>query len=176
MAPISVVTNRRLSAQNCSCIDDPTSFYNIALTNRRLLQVTKSAKSAHHKNLLLLNSEYFIKCLVVESGDDSKLRWLTTVCFVLFCFFQFKVDRLQIIVVAKKYIYMSQLFISRMPKMRAIPQNYWFRLHSIGTLRSDNGDGDGNVRSLGRAGRRRVGVPAKIEITNFTSENVDDGH
>ena len=32
---------------------------------------------------------------------------------------QFKVDRLQIIVVAKKYIYVSQLFISRMPKMRA---------------------------------------------------------
>ena len=35
---------------------------------------------------------------------------------------KFKVDRLQIIVVAKKYIYVSQLFISRMPKMRAIPQ------------------------------------------------------
>ena len=35
----------------------------------------------------------------------------------------FKVDRLQIILVAKKiYIYVSQLFISRMPKMRAIPQ------------------------------------------------------
>ena len=50
--------------------------------------------------------------------------------------------------------------------------------YSIGTLRSDNGDGDGdgNVRSLSRAGPRRVGVPAKIEITNFTSENVDDGH
>ena len=31
----------------------------------------------------------------------------------------FKVDRLKIIVVAKKYI---QLFVSRMPKMRAIPQ------------------------------------------------------
>ena len=46
----------------------------------------------------------------------------------------------------------------------------------IGTLRSDNGDGNGNVRSLGGAGPRRVGVPAKIEITNFTSENVDDGH
>lgn len=44
------------------------------------------------------------------------------------------------------------------------------------TLRSDNGDGNGNVRSLGRAGPRRVGIPAKIEITNFTSENVDDGH
>ena len=47
---------------------------------------------------------------------------------------------------------------------------------SLGTLRSDNGDGNGNVRSLGRAGLRPVGVPAKIEITNFTSENVDDGH
>ena len=34
----------------------------------------------------------------------------------------FKVDRLQIIVVAKKYIYVSQLFISRMPKILAIPQ------------------------------------------------------
>ena len=45
----------------------------------------------------------------------------------------------------------------------------------IGTLRSDNGDGNGNVRSLGRAGLRPVGVPAKIEVTNFTSENVDVG-
>ena len=35
---------------------------------------------------------------------------------------KFKVDRLQIIVVAKKNIYVSQLFISRMPKMRTIPQ------------------------------------------------------
>ena len=36
---------------------------------------------------------------------------------------QFKVDRSQIILVAKNiYIYVSQLFISRMPKMRAIPQ------------------------------------------------------
>ena len=36
----------------------------------------------------------------------------------------FKVDRLQIIVlaVAKIYTYVSQLFISRIPKMRAIPQ------------------------------------------------------
>ena len=55
-------------------------------------------------------------------------------------------------------------------------QNNVSRRLLIGTLRSDNGDGDGNVRSLGRAGPRRVGVPAKIEITNFTSENVDDGH
>ena len=35
--------------------------------------------------------------------------------------YKFKVDRQQIIVVAKKYIYVSQLFISRMPKMLAIP-------------------------------------------------------
>ena len=35
---------------------------------------------------------------------------------------EFKVDRQQIIVVAKKYIYVSQIFISRMPKMRAVPQ------------------------------------------------------
>ena len=48
--------------------------------------------------------------------------------------------------------------------------------NTIETLRSDNGDGNGNVRSLGRAGLRPVGVPANIEITNFTSENVDDGH
>ena len=36
--------------------------------------------------------------------------------------FKFKKDRLQIIEVAKKYIYVSQLFISRMPKMLTIPQ------------------------------------------------------
>ena len=36
--------------------------------------------------------------------------------------FQFKADRLQMIVVAKKYISVLQLFISRMPKMCAIPQ------------------------------------------------------
>ena len=41
----------------------------------------------------------------------------------------FKVDRLQIIVVAKKYIYVSQLFISRMPKMHAIPQLVSAHIH-----------------------------------------------
>ena len=35
---------------------------------------------------------------------------------------QFKEHRLQIIALAKIYTYASQLFISRMPKMRAIPQ------------------------------------------------------
>ena len=43
-------------------------------------------------------------------------------CFTLFDSNQSKVDRLQIIVVAKKYICVSYLFVSRMPKMCAIPQ------------------------------------------------------
>ena len=34
----------------------------------------------------------------------------------------FKVDRLQIVVVPKIYIYVPQLFISKMPKMCVIPQ------------------------------------------------------
>ena len=42
---------------------------------------------------------------------------------------EFKVDRLQIIVVAKQYIYVSQLFISRMPKMWQF--HNWFWLHWI---------------------------------------------
>ena len=43
----------------------------------------------------------------------------------------------------------------------------------LGTLRSDNGDGNGNLRSLGRGEVGDVGVPAKIEITIFTSESED---
>ena len=35
----------------------------------------------------------------------------------------------------------------------------------LGTLRSDNGDGDGNLRSLGRGSLCDVGVPVKLEIT-----------
>ena len=50
-----------------------------------------------------------VKNKLYMSGDEDK--------------YKFKVDRLQIILVAKKiYIYVSQLFISRMPKMHAIPQ------------------------------------------------------
>ena len=44
---------------------------------------------------------------------------------------KFKVDRLQIIVVAKKYIYVSQLFISRMPKMVSAPLNPIYQLQNI---------------------------------------------
>ena len=54
--------------------------------------------------------------------EASKKKNESTVYFNLYGDMeQFKVDRLQIIVpvVAKKYIYVSQLFISRMPKMRA---------------------------------------------------------
>jgi len=47
-------------------------------------------------------------------------------------------------------------------------KRYSVRRAVLETLRSDNGDGNGNrnVRSLGRVGPRRVGVLAKIEITN----------
>ena len=44
------------------------------------------------------------------------------ICYDSLSWDVFKVDRLQVILVAKKYIYVSQLFISRMPKMHAIPQ------------------------------------------------------
>ena len=39
-------------------------------------------------------------------------------CSDFSCIFRFKVDRLKVRVVAKTHIYLSQLFISRMPKMR----------------------------------------------------------
>ena len=38
---------------------------------------------------------------------------------------------------------------------------------TLRTLRSDNGDGDGNLRSLGRGSLCDVGVSAKIEITTL---------
>ena len=51
------------------------------------------------------------------------LLWDTVMIYKKCYSKQFKVDRLQIILVATNiYIYVSQLFISRMPKMRAIPQ------------------------------------------------------
>ena len=51
-----------------------------------------------------------------------KVTWVKTKKSI-FGLEEFKVDRLQIILVAKNiYIYASQLFINRMPKMRAIPQ------------------------------------------------------
>ena len=52
------------------------------------------------------------------------LCWLLLSDRRLYCsLIEFKVDRLQIIVVAKNIIiYLSQLFIIRMPKMHAIPQ------------------------------------------------------
>ena len=38
-----------------------------------------------------------------------------------------------------------------------------FPIKTVETLRSKNGEGNGNVKSLGRAGLRSVGVPAKID-------------
>ena len=55
-------------------------------------------------------------------------------CYILICIYiQFKVDRLQIIVVAKN-ITVLQLFISRMPKMCAIPQLVSAPLNPIPTV------------------------------------------
>ena len=68
--------------------------------------------------------------MFVVLGLTFVLRYLSVaaVCRLVYSLtmanlLQFKVDRLQIILVAKNiYIYVSQLFISRMPKMRTIPQ------------------------------------------------------
>ena len=61
---------------------------------------------------------------------------------------KFKVDRLQIIVVAKKYIYVSQLFISRMPKMRAIQQLVSAPLYPIYQLQNILGGATHCVRTF----------------------------
>ena len=53
-----------------SYIDDPSCFYNIALSCNRFLQVTRNTRSVLHTNLLRAKAEYFIKCYIVESGDD----------------------------------------------------------------------------------------------------------
>ena len=53
------------------CMDDPSSFYNITLTCKRFLQVTKNAKRALHTNLLRAKAEYFIKCYIVEISGET---------------------------------------------------------------------------------------------------------
>ena len=60
-----------------SCVDDPSSFYSIALTCKRFLQVTGNTRNVLHTNLLRAKAEYFIKCFIVETGDDyDKFRKL----------------------------------------------------------------------------------------------------
>ena len=49
-----------------SCIDDPSSFYSIALTCQRLLQVTENTRSVLHTNILRKKAEYFIKRYIVQ--------------------------------------------------------------------------------------------------------------
>ena len=53
-----------------SFIDDPSSFYSITLTCKRLLQITSNTRSVLHTNLVRLKAEYFMKCFVVENGCD----------------------------------------------------------------------------------------------------------
>ena len=44
-----------------SCIDDARSFYSVAITCKRLLQVTKSRRNVLHPNLLQWKAEYYLK-------------------------------------------------------------------------------------------------------------------
>ena len=54
-----------------SCLDDPGSFYNISLTCKRLLQVTKSTRNVIHSKLLQLKAEYYIKSYLVDITNTS---------------------------------------------------------------------------------------------------------
>ena len=49
-----------------SFIDDPNSFYSIALTCKRFSQMTENTRSVLHTNVLRAKAEYFIKCYVAE--------------------------------------------------------------------------------------------------------------
>lgn len=49
-----------------SCLDDPHSFYSIALTCKRLLQVTKSTRNVIHSKLLRSKAEFYIKSYLVD--------------------------------------------------------------------------------------------------------------
>lgn len=54
-----------------SCIDDPSSFYNIALSCKRFQQAAEDTKS-FNTNLLKAKAEYYIKCYIIEaSGGDT---------------------------------------------------------------------------------------------------------
>ena len=49
-----------------SCLNDPCSFYNISLTCKRLLHVTKSTRNVIHSKLLRLKAEYYIKSYLFD--------------------------------------------------------------------------------------------------------------
>ena len=57
-----------------SCLVDPGSFYNISLTCKRLLQVTKSTRNVIHSKLLQLKAEYYIKSYLVHITNTSGER------------------------------------------------------------------------------------------------------
>ena len=58
-----------------SCIDDPSSFYSIALSCQRFLQITKNTRSVLHANLLRAKAEYFIKRYICEIVDDGYQKY-----------------------------------------------------------------------------------------------------
>ena len=54
-----------------SYLDDPGSFYNISLTCKRLLQVTKSTRNVIHSKLLQSKAEYYIKSYLVDITNTT---------------------------------------------------------------------------------------------------------
>ena len=54
-----------------SFLDDPISFYNVALSCKRVQQVISHIRSSLHPKLLRAKAEYYIKCYLVEITDDK---------------------------------------------------------------------------------------------------------
>ena len=55
-----------------SFLDDPLSFYSVALTCKRVKQVIRSTRSILHPKVLLAKAEYYIKCYLVEIRDGER--------------------------------------------------------------------------------------------------------
>ena len=54
-----------------SYLDDLGSFYNISLTCKRLLQVTKSTRNVIHSKILQSKAEYYVKSYLVNMTNTS---------------------------------------------------------------------------------------------------------
>ncbi len=50
-----------------SYIDDPRTFYNISLTCKRLVQVTKCSKKVLHSNLLHVKAKFYMKSFIADA-------------------------------------------------------------------------------------------------------------
>lgn len=57
-----------------SYVDDPGSFYNISVTCKRLLQVSRSTRNVIHSKILQSKAEYYIKSYLVDITNTSDGR------------------------------------------------------------------------------------------------------